>query len=173
MKWVKVAIGAVIALSVIPLVVVTVNNLDTPKLKTIEFEVIDLNIDDNFVTFSENTRNNIHSLAISEEGKVINLITVTVNDVELETVVMYYYSPSGGYSFEVGETLYWTDLTDSNTNTADLPGYTLTVGEIWTMTFEVSNPLPPLVKLLVGLVPLIFVAGVVSYLFVKTKTKEE
>ena len=170
MNWVKTAIGAVIALSVIPLVVITVNNLDTTKLKTIEFEVIDLNVDDNLVTFSENTFNDIHSLAISEESKVINLITVTLNDVKLVPADMY-YSSQGGYSIMFGEFNSWTDLT--GTNIADLSGYTPTVGDTWTMTFDVSKPLPPFVKLLVGLVPLIFVAGVVSYLLVKTKIKEE
>ena len=45
MKFIKYAVGLVIALSVIPLVVVTVNKLDEPRLKTIEFEVIDIDDD--------------------------------------------------------------------------------------------------------------------------------
>ena len=39
MKWVKVAIGAVIAISVIPIIAIAVNNSNTTELKTIEFRI--------------------------------------------------------------------------------------------------------------------------------------
>ena len=43
----------VIALSVIPLVVVSVNNLEQTRLRTVEFEVVDWDSGTNTITFSE------------------------------------------------------------------------------------------------------------------------
>lgn len=172
MKFIKYAMGLVIALSVIPLVVSTVNNLDTPKLKTIEFEVI--NDDGGFITFSNNTYNDIHSLEILDDidgGTVVsNLLMVTMNDVELIDPYMWYndeymFFLSDGGSYD------WTGLLTYD-NTVVSEGYTPTIGDTWTMTFDVSKPLPPLVKLLVGFVPLILVGGILLFMLNKRKKEE-
>jgi len=40
------------------------------------------------------------------------------------------------------------------------------------MTFDVHKPLPPLVKLLVGFVPLIFVGGILLFMLNKRKKED-
>ena len=172
MKWIKVAIGLVIALSVIPLVVVSVNNLDTPKLKTVEFEVID--IDNDTLTFSENTYNDIHSLAIvNNNNSVSNLITIKVNGVELLSISMSYdINDMEDYKLFFIEGIKWESLTDDKTVDISNSEYEPTIGDEWTMTFDVAKPLPPLVKLLVGFVPLIFVGGILLFMLNKRKKED-
>ena len=167
MKFIKYAVGLVIALSVIPLVVVTVNNLDVPRLQTVEFEVEDVDLSN--IYFSENTYSDIYALAIVDtNGDVSNLVNVNVNGVdEVGTLKFnnaddsYYYIGSGGTD--------WTTLI--NDDTAEKDDYNATIGDKWTMVFEVSKPtpLPPLVKLLVGFAPLLFVGGVLLFMLNKRK----
>lgn len=170
MKFIKYAVGLVIALSVIPLVVVTANNIDTSKLRTVEFEVIDIVNDTTSPIFSENTFNNIHSLAIVDGENVTNLFTVTVNDVELlETTMLYDHDLNYYYFATLDDSFSWDELNDSNT--ARSAGYTPTIGDKWTMTFEVSI-MPPHIKLLIGLVPLIFVGGILLFMLDKRKKED-
>ena len=166
MKWVKVAIGAVIAISVIPIIAIAVNNLDTPKLKTVEFEVVA--IDDLSITVTDNTFNNLLLYSIVDDETVTNLLSVELNDLE-QTQYVLRLGSSGRFDYNDYNANDWGELDDTNTLTSQ--GYSATIGDKWTMTFEVSI-IPLRVKLLVGFVPLIFVAGVVSYLFVKTKKEE-
>ena len=167
MKFIKYAVGLVIALSVIPLVVVTVTNLDASRLKTVEFEVID--VGDITFTFSENTFNDIHSLIIYTDNIVSNLITTTVNDVEVVGVTLSYVTKENFFSLADSESIHWEELKDTNIAYAD--GYTPTVGDKWTMTFEVSI-MPPHIKLLIGLVPLIFVGGILLFMLDKRKKED-
>ena len=165
MKFIKYAVGLVIALSVIPMVVVAVTKLDEPRLQTVEFEVVD--IDDTVITFTDNTYNNIHSLAIVDDlNAVTNLITTTVNGLELVNDSLVYLTP--GYNFsDANDDFAWYDLTDTNTTNSD--GYTPTIGDKWTMTFDVSTKMPPLIKLLVGFAPLLFVGGILLFMLNKRK----
>ena len=171
MKFIKYAVGLVIALSVIPMVVVAVVKLDEPRLQTVEFEVVDWDSGTNTITFSENTFNDIHSLGILDVSGyttyVSNLLMVSVNDVEL--IEPYMVKSDDEYIFLSDEDSYdWAALFIYNTAMTD--SYTPTVGDKWTMTFEVSI-MSPLVKLLVGFVPLIFVGGIL--LFMLNKRKKE
>ena len=163
MKFIKYAVGLVIALSVIPLVVVTVNNLDAPKLKTIEFEVLD--VDDFTITFSENVYNDLHSLAIVDDDIVSNLISVKINDLDRTDIAMTFINDKFTYSDSNG--IDWIDISINNTFTSE--GYTPIIGDTWTMTFNVSNPLPPLVKLLVGFIPLLLASGILLFMLNKRK----
>ena len=167
MKFIKYAVGLVIALSVIPLVVVTVTNLDAPRLKTIEFEVEEIDLSN--VYFSENAYNKIHALAIVDtNGNVSNLVNVKLNGVDESSFTLnfdtdddsYYYVGPGGTD--------WTTLI--NDDTAEKDDYNATIGDKWTMTFELPKPpLPPLIKLLVGFAPLLFVGGVLLFMLNKRK----
>ena len=172
MKFIKYAIGLVIALSVIPMVVVAVTKLDEPRLKTIEFEVVDYDSGEGVITFSENTFDDIQILALCDDDDddypIINLISVVVNDVELIKPKLFYKTVSTEYIFmDDNDDYTWYGLVD--TNTANPDGYTPTIGDKWIMTFDVHRPLPPLVKLLVGFAPLLFVGGVLLFMLNKRK----
>lgn len=164
MKFIKYAVGLVIALSVIPMVVVAVTKLDEPRLKTVEFEVVDY--EDEVITFSENTYNNINALAIPDvNNDVTNLITTKVNGIEI-IPISFTTNNDGNYIFSLNN-YGWEDL--DNLNIAGSIGYSATIGDKWEMTFEVPNPTPPLVKLLVGFAPLLFVGGILLFMLNKRK----
>lgn len=171
MKFIKYAVGLVIALSVIPLVVVTVSNLDAPRLKTIEFEVVDFDSEEDLVTFSDNTYNNLYTLAIfGDDNYATNLIIVKLNGIEMIGGSISFSDSNSDvvYIFSEDDALYgWVSLDD--TNTAEVAGYNPTLGDKWEMTFEVPRPLPPLIKLLVGFVPLLFIGGVLIFMLNKRK----
>ena len=170
MKFIKYAVGLVIALSVIPLVVVSVNNLEQTRLRTVEFEVVDWDSGTNTITFSENTYNDIHTLVIyNDDNDVSNLITVKLNDVELGDFLLYTNTTRDLYDFSDDNSNDWEGLTVNDIATSQ--GYIPTIGDEWTMTFEVSI-MPPLVKLLVGFVPLIFVGGILLFMLNKRKKEE-
>ena len=166
MKFIKYAVGLVIALSVIPLVVVTVNNLEAPRLITIEFEVVDVDELDVLYTFSDNTYNTINNYAQFDElGYSTNLVNVSINGINYTDGTLQIYED---------ETLaYYTDTSYfgglSDTNISDILEYEPTIGDKWTMTFEVPRSLPPLIKLLVGFAPLLFVGGVLLFMLNKRK----
>ena len=170
MKFIKYAVGLVIALSVIPMVVVAVTKLDEPRLKTIEFEVLDYDSDTGVVTFSDNTFNDINSLAILEANEefegyfyVTNLITTTLNGIETTNVTLEYSNNAYNYDDNDNEIASLT-----NDNTAQT-GTGATIGDKWTMTFDVSTEMPPLIKLLVGFAPLLLAGGVLLFMLNKRK----
>ena len=168
MKFIKYAVGLVIALSVIPMVVVAVNKLDDPVLRTIEFEVIDIDVDANLIIYRENTYNDIHSLIIIDNINVVNLVTVKINDVDILDFNLYYNTDN---TFILNDSIegdeYLKSLNDDDVSVvADLQP---TIGDKWTMTFDVSKPLPPLVKLLVGFVPLLLAGGILLFMLNKRK----
>ena len=167
MKFIKYAVGLVIALSVIPLVVVTVTNLDAPRLKTIEFEVVDYDSGEGVITFSENTFADIHSLAILDTNNdVNNLITVTLNDLNLINPQLTFHDNEYNY-YDDDSSNDWEYLDDTNNASAD--SYNPTIGDKWTMTFDVSTEMPPLIKLLVGFAPLLLAGGVLLFMLNKRK----
>lgn len=170
MKFIKYAVGLVIALSVIPMVVVAVTKLDEPRLKSVEFEVIDY--ENGVITFSDNTYNNIHALTIVDNAElggyyVTNLITTKVNDIEFTDFGLF--SNTGEYNFVDGldDVYSWDELYELNQ--ANTAGYQATIGDKWEMTFEVPSSTPPLVKLLVGFAPLLFVGGILLFMLNKRK----
>ena len=172
MKWIKYAVGLVIALSVIPLVVVTVNNLDTPKLKTVEFEVVDIDdIDNTSITVTDNTYNNLLLYSIvdeeDDEGTVTNLLSVKLNDLEQPDYTLWLDSDSL-FGYIDGNDNSWDGFDDTNNFISD--EYLATIGDKWVMTFEVSI-MPPLIKLLVGFIPLLLASGIL--LFMLNKSKKE
>ena len=169
MKFIKYAVGLVIALSVIPMGVVAVNKLDDPVLRTIEFEVVDYVKIVDAIRFSETIFNDIHSLMIYDStNNVSNLISVRVNDIELTYISLSYNPNDNYYNFNRDNGDYgWKTL--NVTNAAKAVTYTPTIGDKWTMTFEVPNPTPPLIKLLVGFAPLLFVGGVLLFMLNKRK----
>lgn len=172
MKFIKYAVGLVIALSVIPLVVVTVNNLDTPKLKTVEFEVLD--VDGKTITFSDNTYTNINNSAVFDDSRnVKNIKSLSLNNGAITDFTLYNQNETYNLEFITINMETIEIFAIDNTNVGMLGDGFLNNGDILTVTFEFPVTIPPLVKLFIGFVPLIFVAGVVSYLFVKTNLKKE
>jgi len=173
MKWVKVAIGAVIAISVVGLIVGAVNSIITPKPIIIEFEII--NIDDtNTVIYSPTTlRSTLYNIVNNygtETATGTTSYEFTYNN-DVYVVQLYEGIPEVHFSNSTKE----YDITINNDNIM-LTGVNLnafSIGTYHIVTDINTNSLSPSIITLIGLVPLIFVAGVVSYLFVKTKTKEE
>ena len=170
MKWVKVAIGAVIAISVVGLIVGAVNTIITPKPLTIDFEIIDTSDIENVVYSPNNLKDKLVDIAI-EYGDYTNnsyrylfiydnnnyIIFYDIND---DTVTFYDYTNK--YDMIIHD------------NYIMVTGYELDEFPIGSYHIETgnTNSLSPSIITLIGLVPLIFVGGVVSYLFVKTKKEE-
>ena len=164
MKFIKYAVGLVIALSVIPMVVVAVTKLDEPRLRTVEFEVVD--IDGISITVTDNTYNNLLLYSTLDGTEVTNLLSVKLNDLEQPNCKLW-FEPNDYFVYTDDNDNDWTDLIDTDIFCTE--GYTPTIGDKWTMTFEVPNPTPPLIKLLVGFAPLLFVGGILLFMLNKRK----
>lgn len=178
MKFIKYAVGLVIALSVIPMVVVAVNKLDQPKLKTVTFEVVGVDIVEETITFSDNTYTDLYNVPkvlsefdpiTNEVDIVTNLITARFNNYTLDDIVFIFNHETEIFSVNNTDDYDWYDL--SNNNIASDNGYLsiAQVGDKWQMTFEVPSQVSPLVKTLIGFAPLLFIGGVLVFMLNKRK----
>lgn len=164
MKWVKVAIGAVIAIAVVPMIAISVSNLTQEKVReeVVTFEVLTLS------TVTNGTYNLIDEYVIFDfdefgAGYSSNVISVKVNDDTLvdgsiglgETDVRI-TDDSGDYDFLV-----------NSDDTITSEGYNIQVGDVWEITFEVTQApiLSGISATLLLLAPLIFVSGILYFIY--------
>ena len=173
MKWVKVAIGAVIALAVIPLIVGVVGEVSKPDtFDSIEFEIIS----DTEIT--EGTYNKLKLVTRDSDSEILdwnvdlfvntNLVQKTYNLI-LDTNSMTIH-----YNINVEDLFFLIINNDDSISTID---YVFEIGDI--VTIKLNQPalkpsvLSPSLITLIALTPLIFVGGVMSYFLVKTNLKKE
>ncbi len=156
MKWVKVAIGAVIAVSVIPMIVSVINNLSEVSGYKGEMELVINN--DNIVEMYDLL---LEIVEIDDTNEVINAIN--------------------GYHYNSNEYEYDSFIYDSELNRFEImdsnydltvyvgPNETLLYGEltltILADTLEVVSDVPPTVYFLLSLIPLIFTSGILFNIY--------
>lgn len=167
MKFIKYAVGLVIALSVIPLVVTTVNNLDT-QTYTISFNTSDTFMDiDTYDLLLDLIQNDmidsVSPSSIEYSGSGVDpdfdFSSITYNN-DLERINIVYTNTDAEDAIV---TIYNNRSIESD---ASIPVENV---DITIQSKTVGVETPPLVKLLVGFVPLLFVGGILLFMLNKRK----
>lgn len=178
MKWVKVAIGAVIAISVVPIIALSVFNLTQEKVKeeVVTFEV--LTYSDLSGTITQGTYDEIRLYAIINIDIITNITSYKKNGIETDSIKdnninrnrieLYWYTNN-----ENDDTILVVSNDDSFIEEESVSSPV--VSDTFEITFEVTTPpaVSGVTATLIALTPLIFVGGVLSYFLVKTNLKKE
>ena len=157
-KWVKVAIGAVIAILSLSIVATSVYSMTQEKVReeVVTFEVLTES------TVTSDTYDLLNNYGIINQTNVDNIKNIKVNSNTLigSTVTFngnqFSFSPdlSGNYDFI---------LNDNDTISSD--GYDIQVGDVWEITFEVTQPpvISGVTATLLSLIPILFIGGIVYF----------
>ena len=164
MKWVKVAIGAVIAILSIGIIATSVYGMtqETLKEKVVTFEIV------TFSDFSGTTDIDVYTLidnySVLEGNNVINVKSIKVNNNDEGSIIQLqddnYAIFGGNYSIVIKP---------ENVIQVDGTPTPVEVNDVWAITFEVTQPpqLSGVSLTLILLIPLIFTGGVLAYLLNK------
>lgn len=185
MKFLKYVIGIIIGISVIPIIIVTIDKVTEPVDKTINFNIVydvedtihrlDPNVYDDLVLLMEVSDN------LLLPNQVTNLVSIIVDDVDIlsdeEDFVIIYDDTMGEIDLKLhDDDEYWDTIKNDNTviigvdNTL-LINYTDSIydGISMSLTFKVPAEIPPLVLVMLGLIPTVFISGILYVIFKKTK----
>lgn len=164
MKWVKVAIGAVIAIAVVPMIALSVFNLTQGQLGE---EVVTFTINVTDETYSPNVLNDIAEFGITNEsGYFTNVIEVKLNDVITNDLNIGYDDNTNIFNiYSIG--LDGSDSFDSNGDYLIGDGV-FQDGDVISITFDEVTQAPILsgvTATLLLLAPVIFVSGVLYFIY--------
>ncbi len=175
MKWVKVAIGAVIAIAVVPMIVTSIRYISEPTTEYIEYSgeydvAFTINYDGGIYNIDDGTFNLLYLL--TNEGDDINLVNVTRNDVNVPIEEFTYITGQNynNFGFTDSNYEYIFEIKDDDT----LGGYPTLQNDQWVFTFDVENILIPITEppslsptiiTLLSLIPLIFVSGILFNIY--------
>lgn len=185
MKFLKYVLGIIIAISVIPIIIVSIDKVTEPVNKTINFNILydednevhylDPNVYDDLVLLME----------ISDKPslpyQVINLVSIKVDDVDIlsneEDFIITYKDSTGVIKLMLhDDDEYYDTIKNDNTvivgyDDTLLINYTNNLNECVSMsiTFRVPIEIPPLVLIMLGLIPAVFISGILYVMFKKQK----
>ena len=171
MKWVKVAIGAVIAISVVPIIALSVFNLTQEKVRE---EVVSFTL--NVIADTYTPINAFDDIILYGNENVIgyfdNIIEIKYNNIVTNDYRLGVSDPNNITIASIS--LDGFDIIDIDGNYIIVDGI-FSNNDTLEITFEVTTPpvLSGVTATLLALTPLIFVGGVLSYFLVKTNLKKE
>jgi len=178
MKWIKTAIGAVIAILVIPLVVLSVINIKE-SLETTEEITITIELEYNLKQFNfYKFTHTIHYDDLKdyfENGFTITNLYDHTNDINIiitdyEFSLGSFYSPSGHLRIEDNNSVPYVFYDNNvNINATYESVYNVTATDIALMDITFTKSKTNLTATLLSFTPLIFVGGVVLYFYKLSK----
>lgn len=171
MKWIKIAIGAVIAIFSISVITTTVYKMTQP---TEVIKEVSIEIDYNEGTYSPiSTFNDIEKYSILDNNLVLN-VSIYIDNEIAHNIDMYLFSP---YNLTLigplPDSSGYIDCTIEYDGSVIIEGGTWTHDMVIKFAFEVSQP-PQLTgtnATLILLIPIVFIGGVLLY-FYKPLKKE-
>jgi len=173
MKWIKVAIGAVIAISIIPLVVLSVINikksLETEKKITITF-VNDYSHHSFDVYLFTNTLSNEELIDYVEKGYTIsnlydytNDITITIINWNFEDLVVLEMFDNNSVEYKFNFSSGYTIINNSYDSIYNANAKDIVLMDIILTKNPTKNH--KLIATLISFVPIIFAGGVLLYFY--------
>lgn len=182
MKFLKYVLGIIIAISVIPIIIVSIDKVTEPVNKTINFNILydgdnsvyylDPNVYDDLVLLFE----------IDDDdpvGFVDNLVSIKVDDKDVlsidEDFVIIYNDTIGDIKLMLkDDDEHYDTIKNNNTvivGNADtlLLSYADSLNDNVSMsiTFKVPVEIPTLVLVMLGLIPTVFISGILYVIFKK------
>ena len=178
MKFLKYIISIIIAISIIPIIIISVNKITSPPDKTINFKVV-YDVEDTIYRLDPNVYNDLVLLMEIDDDIVNNLVSIKVDDYDIlnfvEDFCIKYNDSTGDIRLMRSDDSEHYD-TIKNNNTvifAELGegilydyadnGNNISVS----MAFKISNKIPPLVLVMLGLIPTVFISGILYFIFKK------
>jgi hypothetical protein len=167
MKWIKVAIGALIAIISIGIIATGVYKMTQEKVRVevVTFEVVN----DDPPTFSNGIYQSLLDLSeLDDDGFVTNITSMKINGL-LFTKPIVFVSDIATYNIMPDSTGYYDiDAIDID-DTFRSAGYDVVIGDTFEITFEVTQPphLTGISATLILLTPIIFTGGILIYLLKK------
>lgn len=165
MNIIKKVIIVVMGIVVIGVLATNINIITQPKTveKSVTFELLD---DDKL---AYNVYDEINKYAIYDNKHATNLVSVSVNGNIIDISSLGYSDTYNTITMSDSDGNIFTIYSD---NTYFDDGLSLSVGDIITITFEVEQQTPLVVKTLLALAPLILTAGVLMIIYKGVGNKE-
>lgn len=170
MNIIKKVVVFVMGLVVIGVVATTISVVTQPKNveKSVTFEVLTLDIGNNRGTVTNGTNDKLRSYSKVENEIILNIISIKHNDIEQVEIHSTILNSVNNSIEIVTETV---DLEPLYTNDefSTPEGNSFNVGDTISITFDVEQKTPVIIKTLLLLTPLILSASLIGYLSLSTK----